>query len=262
MRVAPGGARGRSGERPQASAWAARDRPAAFSILGAVSALPPAALRTLTVVKRVPGLGGLPRVALRSSRLTYRLRPVLLVREELPYLLNQRSLLGCGVEVGVKQGEFSELLLARWQGRHLISVDPWAEAPPEDYLDVANVSQAQHDEFYATTLRRLAPFGERSSVWRMTGGEAAEALPHHCLDFVYLDARHDRDSVREDLETWTPKVRPGGVLAGHDYVDGLFPDGDFGVRSAVDEFFAGRGWPVRATLVDPPWISWWVVVPR
>jgi hypothetical protein len=230
-----------------------------------MSALAPASQRLISAVGQAPGLAPLRRAALRATRASHRLpaaAAVLPVREELPLLLNARGLLGCGVEVGVKRGQYSELMLSLWRGRHLISVDPWAEAPSEEYVDVANVAQEEHDGFHAETLERLRPFGDRSSVWRMFGGEAAERLPHHSLDFVYLDARHDLESVREDLETWTPKVRPGGVIAGHDYVDGMFPEGDFGVRSAVDGFFGERGWTVRSTWADPPWFSWWVLVPR
>jgi Methyltransferase domain len=219
--------------------------------------------KLIRAVGQAPGLGGARRGAMRATRISHRTpAPVVPIREELPYLLNARGLVGCGVEVGVKQGQYSELLLSRWRGRHLISVDPWAEAPAEDYVDVANVTQAQHDAFHQETLGRLQKFGDRSTVWRMFGGEAAEKVPHHSLDFVYLDARHDGPSVTEDLETWTPKVRPGGVIAGHDYVDGMFAEGEFGVRSSVDAFFAALEWPVRATFADPPWFSWWVAVPR
>ena len=90
----------------------------------------------------------------------------------------------------------------------------------------------------------------------------AERLPHHSLDFVYLDARHDYDSVMSDLAEWHDRLRPGGVIAGHDYVDGDFVDGLFGVESAVNEFFGARGLRVRATFADPPWFSWWVQIPR
>ncbi len=62
----------------------------------------------------------------------------------------------------------------------------------------------------------------------MTGAEASDAIPHHALDFVYLDARHDYASVLEDLGQWSEKVRPGGVLSGHDYIDGTFVNGNFG----------------------------------
>ena len=36
---------------------------------------------------------------------------------------------------------------------------------------------------------------------------------------MFIDARHSYDAVLEDLNAWWPKIRPGGILAGHDYVD-------------------------------------------
>ena len=217
----------------------------------------------LGALARRPALRRARLAALPAFRATYGTpRPVLPVREDLPFLLNRRGLYGCGVEVGVKTGWFSEVLLDRWKGRHLISVDPWLADDPDAYVDVANVEQPEHERFYEETRSRLERFGERSSIWRMTSDEAAPKVPHHSLDFVYLDARHDYASVLEDLDAWFDRVRPGGVLAGHDYVDGLFAEGDFGVRSAVGEFFAQRDLRVSATFGDPPWISWYVVLPR
>jgi len=217
--------------------------------------------RAMNWLGHSPRTSAVRTVAMRSVRLTYR-TPwfVLPHRLDLPVLLNRRGLVGCGAEVGVKQGEYSELLLQHWNGRHLISIDPWLAAPKSDYLDVANVSQEEHDAYHAQTVKRLARFGDRTSVWRMTGDEAAERIPHHSLDFVYLDARHDFPSVTQDLSHWVDKVRPGGILAGHDYLDGSFPGGEFDVRSAVDEFFAGSPVRVRATFADPPWISWYARV--
>jgi hypothetical protein len=204
----------------------------------------------------------MPRAAVRAAlRRTYTSNwPLIPSRAELPLLLNRRGLHGCGVEIGVKRGDFSEMLLLRWRGRHLVSVDPWSEAG-EDYDDLANVSQDMHDGFYREARARLEPFGPRSTIWRMTGDEAAKRILHHSLDFVYIDARHDYESVTHDLRTWYEKVRPGGVMAGHDYLDGAFADGDFGVRSAVREFFAARGLHVTPTFADPPWRSWVVLTP-
>jgi hypothetical protein len=188
-------------------------------------------------------------------------------RVELPVLLNQRLLFGCGVEIGVKEGEYSETILKYWRGQHLISVDPWREDAAEAYVDVANVAQAEHERFYRTAVARLAPFGTRSSIWRMTSIEAAARVPRHSLDFVYIDARHDYVSVTEDLNAWADKVRPGGIVAGHDYIDGFIKlaDGRFAgecrVKSAVDEFFAAREIPVYATLLDEPCLTWITEVP-
>lgn len=218
--------------------------------------------RVLLAIARSPALWAPRKAAMRSLRATWATpRPILAKRDDLPRLLNRRGLVGCGVEVGVKAGAFSERLLEGWKGRHLISVDPWAAAEQDDrYVNLDNVAQEIHDGFHADAVGRLARFGERSTVWRTTGQEAARRIPHHTLDFVYLDARHDYESVRDDLAQWFPKVRPGGILAGHDYIDGTFVNGDFGVRSAVDEFFAARSLRVRHTFTDSPWDSWFVIV--
>ncbi len=195
--------------------------------------------------------------------MTYRTPFALLTtRSELPVLLNRRGLVGVGFEVGVREGSYSALILERWAGALLVSVDPWREFAPDQYVDVANVAQERQEEIRREARTRLAPFGERSRIWRTTSLEAAERVLPASADFVYLDARHDEASVREDLEAWYGKVRPGGVIAGHDYVDGAFDEGVFGVRSAVDAFFGDRGVPVRRTLLDPPWRSWIVGVPR
>ncbi len=213
-------------------------------------------------VSKHPSIRSLRQAAKSLNRLTYGTRrPILPTRGELGILLNRRRLLGRGVEVGVKRGEFSEILLDLWHGNELVSVDPWSEAPTEEYVDVANVPQGAHDAFYSESLARLAPFGPRSAVWRQTGHAAARRIVAGSLDFVYLDARHDRDSVEEDLAVWYPKVRPGGVIAGHDYLDGHVDQGAFGVRSAVDAFFGSRGLKVHATFADPPWLTWFVLVP-
>jgi hypothetical protein len=168
-------------------------------------------------------------------------------RDELPALLNARGLSGPGAEIGVKQGRYSEELLSNWRGEELISIDPWLSADPDEYVDRSNVSQDEFEGYYQETRERLELYGDRSTIWRMTSVEAAEKVPDHSLDFVYIDARHDYESVKEDVAAWCSKVRPGGIMAGHDYVDGDLPEGEFYVKSAVDEFFGARDIPVHGT---------------
>jgi len=179
----------------------------------------------------------------------------LMSREQIPRLLDDLKLLGSGVEVGVQSGVFSEAILEYWTGRRLISIDPWAEAAAADYVDIANVDTASHETLYGDTLRRLRRFGERSEVWRMTGSEASILIGPDSLDFAYLDARHDLRSVQQDISDWWPTIRPGGILAGHDYLDGRLPAGEFGVKSAVDAFADSVGLQVFTTK-EPRWKSW------
>jgi hypothetical protein len=184
----------------------------------------------------------------RRYRFTYTKRITRVpARDELPALLNARGLVGKGVEIGVKTGKYSDELLRNWRGEQLISVDPWLSVDWDEYVDRSNVSQDEFDRYYQMTCERLAPYGERSDIWRMTSLEAAKRVADHSLDFAYIDARHDYESVKEDIAAWCAKVRPGGILAGHDYVDGDFPEGEFYVKSAVDEFFGERGIHVHGT---------------
>jgi hypothetical protein len=182
------------------------------------------------------GMETLPEPLTYLRECSYR-AGVLGTREDLPAFLNHRGLLGRGAAVGVAGRRFSELLLDQWRGSLLISIDPWVDAE---------------------TKRRLSIFGDRSTIWRMTSEEAAARIDPASLDFVYLDGRHDDESVSRDLELWHEKVRPGGLLAGGQYIGATLRQGPSGVKPAVDEFFAAKGLTVRATLVDAPHSSWFV----
>jgi hypothetical protein len=167
-------------------------------------------------------------------------------RSELPILLNRRGLVGTGAAVGTKKGAFSKAILRAWEGERLISIDQWADA--------------EGDERRAREV--LAQYGDRSEIWRVAPMEAAKRVAPRSLDFVLIDTHRDYDRVLQDLQAWFDKVRPGGILAGPDYVDGEFPEGNFTIKRAVDDFFAARGLEVHpSTQPDPEFPSWFVEIP-
>jgi hypothetical protein len=216
--------------------------------------------RTLAGIRPSPARSRATQNGSRRTYLTAARPSSTMVREDIPLMLNERGLVGCAAEVGVFAGQFSARLLSTWRGRHLISIDPWLAASPDEYVDVNNVSQPEHDANYEATRARLARFGERSSVWRLTSKQAAHRVPRASMDFVYIDARHDEQSVLEDLDLWLPKLRPGGILAGHDYEAATFDEGVFGVKTAVDSFFGRLGLRVHVTG-EPKFPSWIVEIP-
>ena len=180
-------------------------------------------------------------------------------RYELPYILNGLNLVGEGAEIGVKTGIYSREILTIWRGRKLYSIDPWAEFSKEKYIDSANVDKDKQEEYYNQTCMNLRGFGSRSRILRSTSAEAAHQFDEGQLDFVYIDAQHHYDAVKKDLWLWYPKVKSGGILCGHDYIDGKTEHGVFGVRKAVTEFAGSNGLQVLSSH-ESRWPSWFILL--
>jgi methyltransferase family protein len=143
-------------------------------------------------------------------------------------------------EIGVQQGKYSELLIRDTGFLHFFCIDPWCVWPDTEYgNDSANVDQSTHDSYYEDTVKRLEPY-DNVSVLQLTSAEASTRLPDDYLDFVYLDANHSFITVKEDIEIWYPKIRRGGILAGHDYLTEEKKNEVnrpyYGVKKAVDFF--------------------------
>ncbi len=96
--------------------------------------------------------------------------------------------------------------------------------------------QGQHDlhQLYDVFIENMKPVEEFYIPKRMTSQDAVHLYDDASLDFVFIDASHEYEDVKNDIKAWIKKVKPGGILAGHDYYLGdqnYFP----GVKQAVDE---------------------------
>lgn len=107
----------------------------------------------------------------------------------------------------------------------LFCVDTWQGSKEHQGHDLSAL--------YQTFLDNMRPVERHYIPLRMTSLEASRKFKDNSLDFVFLDASHEYEDVRDDILAWLPKVKPGGVLAGHDYYQGgeHFP----GVKKAADE---------------------------
>lgn len=159
-------------------------------------------------------------------------------RERLPYMLEGTDLLG--VEVGVDLGIFSEYLIKTGVFEKVFSVDPWPREFPGVFLRGEPFVHEKNEETYEEAKGRLSRYPE-SIILRLTSHEASKLFADSSLDFVFLDGDHTAEGVRLDLESWFDKVKPGGIIGGHDYFDGVMKLGEvkseFGVKSSVDKFF-------------------------
>lgn len=123
-----------------------------------------------------------------------------------------------GVEIGTDQGEYAEVLLQTIPNLELICADPWkAEAYVKGEQPESREDQTFFDKRYEETKERLKNY-PNVDIWRCTSMQALEGVIDGSLDFVYIDGNHDFLNVTLDIHHWLKKLKPGGILAGHDYV--------------------------------------------
>lgn len=138
-----------------------------------------------------------------------------------------------GAEIGVDRGYFSEVICLANPNLHLFSIDSWSTSSFEDALNTSSFMQKQYDIHYKSTLNRLAKFN--CQVVRKASLTAIEDFADNSLDFVYIDANHSFVNVADDIYRWEKKVKPGGIVAGHDY-EHFPPSKDNHVKHVIDAY--------------------------
>lgn len=127
-----------------------------------------------------------------------------------------------GVEVGVNCGVNAERILEIVEPKALYLIDCYM--PYEQDGVIWN-----HSRNEVVARNRLKRFGDRALFIKQKSSEALKLLPP--LDFAYIDACHDYESVKEDLRGAWAKLKKGGLLGGHDFCANFI-----GVTRAVLEF--------------------------
>jgi len=147
-----------------------------------------------------------------------------------------------GVEVGVYKGAYSRELCQANPELKLYCVDIWG---------INDRSQRQrniHQKIYKYAKWKLSR--HNTVLIRDLSMNAVTQFGDDTLDFVYIDANHSYSEVNQDIAGWTKKVRPSGIVSGHDYdlVD---------VRKAVNEYVSKYKYKLNVT--DEGNASWWFV---
>lgn len=139
------------------------------------------------------------------------------------------------VEVGCKEGRTTGHVLANVPGSRVVAIDPWIVQPrtADEPLTSDRETYADWDfeKIEAEFWTNVGEHTERCVMKRMTSEQASRDV-FDLVDVVFIDALHDYESVKQDIELWWPKIRVGGYLTGHDYQH-KFP----GTMRAVAERF-------------------------
>lgn len=148
------------------------------------------------------------------------------------------------VEVGAYHGKSTAFLAVEIANANkrikLDVVDTFggSSSPGEEFM--RREAEAGGGSFRHTFDANVAPVAQYvSTVVQKPSVEAAVGYADKSLDFVFLDADHSEESLTADIAAWLPKVKPGGLLAGHD-LSGAWP----GVERAVRKAFGTNWQPV------------------
>lgn len=146
------------------------------------------------------------------------------------------------VEVGSWKGQsaayMAEKIIESGKAIRFDCVDTFEGSEDEDghQTDEDVVSGKLLEVFH----NNMSPFVGHYNAVKATSVDASTQYEDESLDFVFIDAQHTYEAVREDIDVWLPKVKKGGYLAGHDYNHGPVAKA---VRSKLNNPLIERGDP-------------------
>lgn len=153
-----------------------------------------------------------------------------------------------GVEIGVYKGDNAARMLKMLNIKKLYLIDPY-----EPFLQNGVLQENCNVERKEDAYRLLKKYGNKVEFIYKRSEDAVGLIPE--VDFVYIDANHDYDHVKRDITNYYPKVKPKGVLGGHDFSMGDLSvgNGNLGVIKAVTEFAISNRLELIVDKVD-----WWI----
>jgi hypothetical protein len=159
-------------------------------------------------------------------------------------------------EIGVRDGDFSRILLSGGNIKKFWAIDCWDEYITAAQNDVG-WPREKVKKSYDTFVNRYGG-DERVEIIKKLSSEAHKQIPDGSLDLVYLDGEHTKPAAKQDLENYWPKLCDGGIMSGHDYIRCWFKGIEFDVKGAVEDFVRERGLFIHITN-EPRFKSFYII---
>jgi hypothetical protein len=151
-----------------------------------------------------------------------------------------------GIEVGVLDGYNARSMLKILNIEKLYLVDLYGKIEYEEGNTAGET--IDYSEHYKIAKNNLKEYEFCTNFIRKKSTDAIHDISEK-VDFVYIDACHDYKSVLEDIKTYYPILKSGGIIGGHDFCP-RYP----GVARAVNEFFVNP-----KIICDNMGNEWWKI---
>lgn len=143
------------------------------------------------------------------------------------------------VEVGCWKGKSSAYMAVEIanSGKNIqfYCVDTWTGSKEHIY------AENEVDRLWLIFKSNMQTLRQFYSPMRMESITASLLFKKESIDFVYIDASHEYEDVRNDILHWLPKVKKGGIIAGDDYGNPDFPGVHRAVFELLDDYEVKRG---------------------
>jgi predicted O-methyltransferase YrrM len=135
------------------------------------------------------------------------------------------------VEIGSWMGKSSSYMAVEIANSNkniqFYCVDTW-----EGSVEHKNNELIIQDKLYDTFLKNIHPVKKYINPIKKSSELASADFEDESLDFIFIDAGHSYEDVKNDLKKWYPKLKQNGFIAGHDFSQAAWP----GVVQAVSEW--------------------------
>jgi len=143
---------------------------------------------------------------------------------EIIKLLSKYNYTHCvGVEVGCLHGRSSIAISIAINNGTLYCIDPWPgnvtyHKNPFWFIDGSNFPGPD----CVNTLETFLKYTESQKNIIPIRGCSPQIVQDwsNPIDFIFLDASHKNPNDRKNIDFWLPKIKPGGMFLGHDWVEG------------------------------------------
>jgi predicted O-methyltransferase YrrM len=133
------------------------------------------------------------------------------------------------VEIGSYCGASGEIIASSFPNSILNCVDPWEKYTEDNStwdLNKQELELQEAEKIFESVMSKYSNIRKN----KMSSYQYSLSVPTKSIDFIYIDGNHQYSSIKEDLTNWFPKIKTGGIIAGHD-----FPHPP--VQKALSEFF-------------------------
>lgn len=166
---------------------------------------------------------------------------------------------GNAIEIGVQQGVFAKHIIENCSNLKLYLLDCWNQQSNSVYQDKCNLDNNIQAQFLINTISNISNSFNNIRIIKGYSDEFVDSFKDNFFDFIYIDANHAYESVRNDLIKWFPKVKKGGLFSGHDYLDATNENAIFGVKSAVNRFALENNLKVYSTQEPHDYKTWFII---